>query len=178
MKSFMAAVCVLVVAGCSNVLMKEPFPDSTLTEQQKTELTGRWRIDDDVVSLAFTSNGIPWLAMVEWKDDRFQLNTYQLHFTKHGDALYLSMPAEPNETTNGYYFAEIKVGGQGITVWSPSVAAFEGLVKAGTLKGNVKTSGHAKEISLDTPAQEILELIATNPATIDYKNPLVFQKLD
>lgn len=178
MKSFMAAVCVLMVAGCSSVLMKEPFPDSTLTEQQKTELTGRWRIDDDVVSLAFASNGVPWLAMVEWKDDRFQLNTYQLHFTRRGDALYLSMPVEPNGEKGGYYFAEIKAGGGNITVWSPSVAAFEGLLKIGSLKGSVKTTGHAKEISLETPAQEILELIATNPATIDYKNPLVFQKLD
>lgn len=174
MKTFMAAVCILVAAGCSSVLMKEPFPDSALTEQEQTGLAGRWRIGDDVVSLAFASNGIPWLARVEWEDDHFRLDTYQLHFTKRGDALYLSMPAEPNGATNGYYFAEIKVGGQGIMVWGPDADAFEALVRDGILKGADGKNG----IILDTPAAEILELIATNPATIDYKNPLVFQRLD
>ena len=177
MKILPAIFCMAILAGCSSVTMKEPFPESELTKEEQGQLTGTWRLDETVAHVAFTSNGVPWLASVEWKDDGFVLTRSRLYFTKHNDSLYVCMPTEPDKTGE-YLFAEIKPTGQGINAWGPDTAYFGKLVESGTLKGSVKKGEHSTEVKLETPAVEILELIATNHATIDYKTPLLFQKLD
>ena len=178
MKLFMAGLCVLFMAGCSSVTMKEPFPESQLTEEEQGLLEGVWRIEGGIVHIALTSNGIPWLAMVEWEDDDFQMEKFRMHFTKHDGALYVSIPSEADGKEGGYLFAEFKQDGNQAFAWIPDEDFFAELVKNGQLKGTVEESKHSKSIALDNDAVEILELICTNHAAIDYKNPLLFQKLD
>ena len=71
MKSLVAILCVLFMAGCSSVTMKDPFPETQLTEEEQGLLEGDWHIGDGVISIAFASNGIPWMAAVDWEDDDF-----------------------------------------------------------------------------------------------------------
>ncbi|RKX38360.1 MAG: hypothetical protein DRP64_15815 [Verrucomicrobia bacterium] len=177
MKILSAVFCMAILVGCSSVTMKEPFPGSQLTEKEQNQLTGTWQLDESVVHVAFTSNGVPWLAAVEWQDNDFVLNKSRLYFTKHNDALYVCMPTESDETSE-YLFAEIKPAGKGINAWGPDAAYFGKLVESGTLKGSVERDEHSTSVKLETPAVEILELIATNHAAIDYKTPLLFRKLD
>ncbi len=177
MKILPAIFCLAILAGCSSVTMKEPFPESPLTEKEQKHLTGTWRLDESVVRVAFTSNGVPWLATVDWNADDFVLNKSRLYFAKRNDSLYVCAPIEPDETSE-YLFAEIKPTGKDVNAWGPDAAYFGKLVEDGTLKGSVKKGEHSTEVKLETPAVEILELIATNHAAIDYKNPLLFRKLD
>lgn len=177
MKIFPAILCVAILAGCSSVTIKEPFPESPLTPKEQQELTGTWRLEESVIQIAFTGNGVPWMAIVEWKDEDFALNKSRLYFTRHNEALYVCMPAEPGET-NKYFFAEIKPTDQSLVVWGPDADYCAQLVDRETLKGSVKRDKHSTTVSLETPAVEILELISTNQAAIDYKNPLLFQKLN
>ena len=121
MRILAAIFCLAILAGCSSVTMKEPFPESPLTEKEQKQLTGTWQLDESVVHVAFTSNGVPWLAAVEWKDDDFVLNKSRLYFAKRNDSLYVCMPTEPDETSE-YLFAEIKPTGKGVNAWGPDAA--------------------------------------------------------
>lgn len=177
MKILPAIFCMVIMAGCSSVIMKEPFPESKLTIEEQKKLTGIWRLDNSVMNVAFTSNGIPWMAGTDWRDEDFVLEKFRLYITRRDDTLYACMPAE-SDTTNEYLFAEIKLTGNGIIVWGPDAGYFADLVDNGTLKGSVKRGEHSVEVSLETSAIEILELISTNQAAIDYRNPLFYQKLD
>jgi hypothetical protein len=156
--------------------MQDSFQESQLTPKEQELLTGVFEADP-VVHINFDTNGTPWLATVKWEDDDFQLKKYRLTFTKRNKALYLSMPTEPGATGSNYFFAEIKPDHNGVYVWIPDADIFNQWIQDGKLRGTVKQEKHTKEILLDTPAVEILELITTNPAAIDYKNPLLFRKL-
>jgi len=177
MKLPVALLCVCFVAGCSSVLMKEPFPESKLADEEHSQLEGVWHIGDGVVIIAFASNGTPWMATVDWEDDDFVLNKSRLYFTKRNDSFYVCMPSEPGKT-NEYIFAEFNLDSGKALVWTPDEDIFEELIGSGTLKGFVEKDKHSKSISLETKAEEILELISTNSAVFDYKSPLLFQKLD
>ena len=167
----------LFMAGCSGVVMKEPFHESLLTEEEQGQLEGIWRFDGEVIRIAFASNGIPWIATVEWKGDDFVLNKSRLYFTKRNDSLYVCMPAEPGQT-NECLFAEFRVDDETAWVWIPDVDVFEELIGNGFLEGSIGEDKYSKLITLENEAEEILELISTNHVAMDYKNPLVFQKLD
>lgn len=177
MKILPAIFCMVIMAGCSSVTMRAPFPESQLTPEEQKKLTGTWRLDNSVMNIAFTSNGVPWMAGVDWRDEDFVLEKFRLYITRRDDALYACMPTEP-DVTNTYLFAEIKPVDDGIIIWGPDADYFAKLVDSGKLKGSVEKGEHAVEVTLEAPAVEILELISTNPAAIDYKNPLFYQKLD
>jgi len=179
MRILPAIFCMAILVGCSSVTMKEPFPESQLTKEEQAQLTGTWQLDGTVGHVAFASNGVPWLATVEWTDDDFVLGKSRLYFTKRNDSLYVCMPTEPDETSE-YLFAEIKpaANGENVNAWGPNAVFFGNLVANGQLKGSAEKDAHSITVELETPAVEILELISTNHAAIDYKNPLLFQKLD
>lgn len=174
MKSIFFIFCMIVLAGCSSVTMKEPFPESQLTQEEQAQLTGSWETDGEVIHIAFTSNSVPWLAGVDWENEDFQLEKYRLYFVKRNNALYVCMQDETNE----YLFAELKVENNNAFLWGPDTDYFEKLVESGKLKGSAKEDKYSATITLETAAADILELISTNQAAIDYKNPLLYRKLD
>lgn len=177
MKSFITMLCLVVMTGCSSVFLNEPFPDSQLTPEEQKELSGTWLLDNTVGYVRFTSNGIPWMAGIEWKDDGFVLGKSRIHFTKHNQTLYISMQIEPDRN-NEYLFGEIKPDGDKAYVWGPDPDYFAEQVKSGSLKGSVKKDKHSTSVSLETPPAAILELISTNHLAMDYKNPLILRKLE
>lgn len=179
MKILYAVLCAIILAGCSSVTMKEPFPETPLTAQEQQQLTGTWQLEGSVWQVAFTSNGIPWMAAVEWKDEDFRTSKSRLYFTRHNDALYVCMPTEPDREDE-FFFAEIKpvANGKRVNAWGPDIDYFVALAEGGLLKGTVNKGEHSITVRLDTPATEILELISTNPAALNYKEPLLFKKLD
>jgi hypothetical protein len=177
MKSVLAVLCLVILAGCSSVVMNEPFPDSQLTPEEQKQLSGAWLHENTVGHVRFNSNGVPWMAGVEWKDDDFHLQKTRLHFTKLNGTLYVCMPAESGRTGE-YLFGEIKADNDKVYVWGPDIGFFARQVESGILKGNVDKDKHTTSVSLETPAKEILELISTNHLAIDYKQPLVFRKLE
>lgn len=178
MKTMLPFLCMILLAGCSSVEMKEPFPVSQLSEKEREQLEGAWKVDEAVFYVAFASNGVAQLAGIDWdkEDEVFRLESFPLHFAKCNGALYVSMPQESDEPDR-FIFAELKTDSSTIVAWMPNLDLFEKLVDQGKLKGTVEKEKHSKEILLDMPAADILELISTNPATINYKDPLVFQRL-
>ncbi len=178
MKSMICALLALVLSGCSSVMMKGPFPDSKLTHEDMESLRGTWQLENTVVYLNFTTNGAPRMATVEWKDDRFSLLRHDLHIAKRNELFYISMLSDPVQETTEYLFAACKSRGQELVLWGPDVDFFKSQVETDKLKGTVKEEGRATEVKLSTPPAEILELIATNQAAIDFEEPLIFKKLD
>lgn len=176
MKFISALFCMALMAGCSSVTLKEPFPDSELTSEEQESLTGIWHLYDSVMHVEFNGNDIPWAATVEWKGEDFVLAKFRIHIAKRNDTLYACMPAEPG-STNQYLFAEIKPTGEAIIIWGPDAHYFSKQVKNGMLKGSVDEGKHTVDVVLDTPASDILALISTNPSAIRYKEPLYYQRL-
>lgn len=173
MKTLLSILCGLFLAGCTAVTMKEPFPETLLTEEERSGLEGVWQLEEMAINIAFTSKGVPWMAVVEWEEDEFQLQKYRLHFTKHNDALYFCMPTEPG-ITNEYFFVELKQDAKQVLVWLPNEDVFEALVE----KGLLAESADGDVLQLESSAKEILELISTNSAVFNYKEPMLLRKLD
>lgn len=167
---------ILALAGCSSVIVKEPFPASTLTEEQRDSLEGTWLIDQQVVHIGFAENGAAWLAFTEWEDNAFQLKQYRLGFSERNGSLYVSIPMAPG-ATNRYTFAEVKANGPQIVAWIPDIGFVEKQLGGATLKGVVEKS-NATQILLENPAAEVLDFFATTPGAFDYKNPLLFRRLE
>ena len=184
MKSLIAILCVLFMAGCSSVEMREPFPVSQLSEKERDQLEGTWKKDEAVFYVAFGSNGVTQLAWVERdkEDEAFKVESFPLHFAKRNKTLYVSFRMEGEDKgggePSGYFFMEVKPSDRQLIIWPPNADHFKQLVEGGTLKGSVNKNKHSTTVKLDAPAAEILELIATNPAAFNYREPTVFQKLD
>ena len=176
MKALISILCGMFLAGCSAVVLNEPFPESELPDEMRENLEGVWQLEEMAVNIAFTSNGIPWMAMVDWEGDTFRLLTYRLYFTKQNDSLFFCMPTEPGKT-NEYFFAEFKQNEGRIVVWNPSVDVFGQLVENGTLAGSQEKEKYSTSITLEDKAVKILELISTNSAAFNYKEPILLRKL-
>jgi hypothetical protein len=173
MKLIALVMIALMLTGCSSIVMQTPFPDTDLTKEEMSSLRGTWQLGEAALSIEFTTNGLPRMAFVEWKDGRFQLVERELHVTRRKDAYYLSLQAEEQ----GHLFAAFKPQQNEILVWGPDPAFFKNRIASGELKGSIKEESQSVEIMLTTPAHEILELIATEPAAIDYTDPLILKKL-
>ncbi|MDF7801843.1 hypothetical protein P4C99_20360 [Pontiellaceae bacterium B1224] len=177
MKSAITILCVLLLAGCSSVQMKEPFPVSDLSEEERNQLEGTWNVDDEVLQVAFTSNGVAHVAWMEWKDEAFQLKSFPVYVTKQDETLYISLRIE-DETADGYSFFELKPSDTKLIIWPPDVEFFKQLVENGTLEGKIEEDKYSDAVLLNALAVEILELISTNTAAFDYKEPAIFQRLE
>lgn len=181
MKTVFSILCIILLAGCSSVQMKEPFPVSQLSEQERDQLEGIWTADGEVVQVAFTSNGVAQLAWTEWEDEKFKMQTIPAYIAKKDETLYISLRLE-NETADsestGYTFLELKPSAKQLILWLPNVDTFKKVVESGQLKGSVEEERYSDTVLLDSPAVEILEYITTNAAAFDYKEPAVFQRVE
>ena len=158
--------------------MEQPFPDSTLTKEEMTALKGTWQLEDTVVYVDFTTNGLPVMSSVEWADGRHRLIHHDLHIVSREGSYFLSVLADPPDESKGHFFAPFRMRNREIVVWAPDVEFFENRIKDDKLKGRVKKDGDSTEIMLTAPPSQILDLIATNWAATDYEEPLIFKKLD
>lgn len=177
MKRYLIFV-LLLLAGCSSVVMNEPFPDSRLTDQDMEALQGTWQIGTAVLYLHFKSDGTPSMATVKWNENAFTLVEHHVHIAKRDSLFYLSVQAQPDEDPQGHHFAAIKPRSNEMVAWSPDVAFFKGMVESDKLQGSVKEGEHATQVMLDTPAQDVLELITSNSDAISYQNPLILQRIE
>ena len=185
MKTRLKIACMgllIILAGCSSVQMKEPFPVSQLSEQERDQLEGIWNVDDDVVQVAFASNGVAHVAWMEWENEAFQLTTFPVYLTKQDQTLYASFRFEGEtlgpKSSSGYSFFELKPSDNKLILWPPDVDYFKGLVESGKIKGSVEKDTYSDAVLLNTPAVKILELITTNAAAFDYKEPTIFQRVE
>jgi hypothetical protein len=178
MKIVLCALALLLLAGCSSVVMEGSFPDSTLSKEDMDALRGTWQLDNGVVYLNFTTNGMPIMSSVEWTDNRFMLMQHDLHIAKRNNLFYVSLLADPARDAKEHLFAACKSRDRELLVWGPDVDFFKNLVAEEKLMGSVRKEGKATQVRLSSPPAEILDLVATNSAAIDFKEPLIFKKLD
>lgn len=178
MKAVLCSIAVMVLAGCSSVVMQEPFPDSTLTREEMEALRGTWHSENDVFYVDFTTNGMPAMASVEWKNNQHTLIRHDLHIAKRGDSFYLSVNADTGDEPEEHVFAAFKPRDGEIIVWGPDLEFFKNQIAEEKLKGTVKEDGNATEIHLTSPSTVILERVATDRDAFDYDEPLIFKRLD
>jgi hypothetical protein len=181
MKTALTLLFIALLTGCSSVKMKEPFPMSQLSEKECQQLEGTWHVDDEVVQVAFTSNGVAQLAWMEWENETFQLKSVPVNITKKNETLYISLRIEDEKADSGspgYVFFELKPSVKQLILWPPNVDFFKTLVKSGKLDGSVTADKYSDTVFLNGPAVDILELITTNAAAFDYKDPAVFQRVE
>jgi len=175
MRVLVAMFCFVFIAGCSNVVIQEPFPYTRLSAEEQARISGTWLLDEDeVVYVRFNSKGIPWVVRVVWEDDEFHLVKRRLYFSKKDDTLYVSTLAYPDQPGE-YLFGEIKLHRGEAYVWGPEIDFFTRQVESEAIEGTVDEDKFT--VSLETPAAAILDLISLNDRAIDYKSPLVFRKL-
>ncbi|WP_405419541.1 hypothetical protein [Marinobacter flavimaris] len=175
MRLIVAMFCFVVMAGCSSVVIKEPFPDTRLSAEEQARIAGTWLLDEqELVYVRFNSKGTPWVVRVVWEDDEFHLVKRRLYFSKRDDTLYVSTLAYPDQPGE-YLFGEIKLHRGEAYVWGPEIDFFTRQVESEAIEGTVDEDKFT--VSLETPAAAILELISLNDRAIDYKSPLVFRKL-
>ncbi|VGO22526.1 hypothetical protein [Pontiella sulfatireligans] len=181
MKTWLSVLCIALLAGCSSVEMKEPFPVSPLSDEVRAQLEGTWQIDESVFHIAFASNGVAQLACMEWDEEKeaFEMKTFPLYFAKQGKVLYVSMRGEdePCAAPGGYTFMEVKPNDGQLVAWMANTDYFKEQVAAGKLKGTVEKDKHSTTVKLDAPSLEILGLISTNNAAFNYKEPIVLRRV-
>lgn len=168
----------LLLSGCSSVVMKEPFPDSPLTQQDIQALRGTWQLEDAVFHVDFTSNNAPRMASVRWEDDAFSLVEYNMHIAKRDGTFYFSVEALPEDDVQGHFFAALCLRNDEILIWGPDIDFFKSMVASNRLEGSVRQDEHTAQISITAPAAQVLELISTNAAAIDYEVPVIANKID
>ncbi len=179
MKALLFALATLCLAGCSSVVMEAPFPDAELSPEEMTALRGTWQLEDSVVYVNFTTNGVLNMVSVESDDGQFSLINHNAHIARQGDRLFISLQADPEDELQGHFFAAIKTrNNRELLVWGPDVTFFEEQVATEQLKGTVKKDEHSSEVRLTSPPEKILTLAASNPDAIDFEEPLIFKKID
>jgi len=183
MKTLLGIAC-LLLAGCSAVVMTQPFPNSRLSGEEQDKLTGSWRIAGEeeeaftgIYHVAFNSNGVPQLAVVDFEDDEFKLIKVPITVNQQNDKYYVSVQEDEADTNSPYFFMEFKPTSQGVVLWLPDKDALGGMVEAGILEGGYKDGKKKNNLRLTSPATNILELITTEYEVFDYKEPILMQRL-
>jgi len=177
MKALFILSFAVLLCGCSGVVLKEPLPETPLSNKEQKALTGTWLLEDSILYLAFTNDGKPKLTSVEWEDNAFQLIEHKVVFSKTNDTIFVSIESNEKDNPAVYYFGEIKTDNSIALVWLPNPDIFEMLVDKGLLSGEITRKKRAKQILINAPGEAVLSLLSTNSAAINYKSPLIFRKI-
>lgn len=175
MKTFWTVILGALLAGCSAVTMREPFPETKLPEEVRQNLNGTWMVvGEGLVYYMDTSiNRKPTLAWVDENESGLFLEKARIYFTQTNDSLYACMPTDKG-VTNEFLFGELKVEEDLVVIWTPSENIFERLVESGKLE-----AGRNEDVlTLESPAADILKLVSTNSAAFNYKGPILLRRLD
>ena len=180
----LAGLCALFLTGCSAVVMNEPFPNTPLPAKEQDKLTGSWMVAGEkteafpgIYHVAFNSNGVPQLAVVDFEDDQFKLMQIPITVNQQGENFYLSVREDEADTNSPYIFMEFKATSQGVVLWLPDKEALGGMVEAGILEGGYKDGKKKNNLLLTTPSTNILKLITTEYEVFNYKEPILLQRL-
>jgi len=178
MRTMLIVLATILLYGCSTVVIEKPFTDTALSDQEKASMRGTWQTGNAVVYVDFTSNGIPRMASVDWQDDQFQIVNHDLHIIGVSNTHYLTISADPGNAEAGYLFAEFKSDDRVLLVWAADVDFFKTQVEEEDLKGTVTRKDKAYQVRIDISPEDLLELLRTTPEAINYRDPLIFRKID
>lgn len=170
--AIIAALGLVLCYGCSTVTMKQPLAQSELTEQERQDMAGTWVGDKTVLYLQFNAQGSPVLAAVEWKNDAFSVNKFDLHITRSGSNSYLSVK---DDKSGRYLLAQFHVKDNQALVWAPEVKAFAELIRQGTLHGEAvkDQDSPASEVRIEDPADSVLKVLNASDKLFNYKEPVL-----
>lgn len=170
----------LVAPGCSSVKTTQPLSSNPEPiDQDKFE--GVWLLDDSVVHVQFSSNGVAKIAGLEWEDDRFQINRAEAIVTKGNKHNFISLRCQEDDGKwDGYYFLPYKFTHQGdLVLWPPVPGAFEGMIEKKKLQGIVKKDEYTTAITITNAPARLLEVIddPDNLNLFNYREPTILKKV-
>jgi hypothetical protein len=165
--------------------MQDPFPATPLSAGEQDALAGSWKVDNGeegsgffaTYHVAFASNGVAQLAVVDFKDGQFKLARLPIHFTRTADHYYLSVPVDEEPGCNHFVFMEFRPTPQGALLWLPDKHTIGGMVEADILEGDYEDGDQKNNLILTTPANRILDLITNEYQVFNYREPILLKRL-
>jgi len=206
MKRLLSGLCVMLglilLVGCQAVTSTAMIGDKS--EKVAQAVQGVWKFNDAVFYAKATGNGRVDLSTVQWKDDKWQLQTFTLYATTLGDHAYLNVqPVENNASQSTakpsdkeakdapvptyailQLLYDVDSGARtadSLVVLMPRQQAFESAVTQGKLPGKVdgKSEGKpAPHVHLTASAQVLNAFVqAAGQKLFDDAHPQVLTRL-
>lgn len=166
----------MAMVGCQSV-------DSTAMLGQPSEtvakaVNGVWKLNDAVFyAKALGHDGQVQLASVQWKKDKWQMQTYTLYATTLGDQAYLNLSTQTGDQAKAdsvqkYHFMkllyDVKSGQKpkyGMVILNPKLGSFVDAVKDGKLPGKVdldKKTNEPTNVHLTATAEALAAFVQGN----------------
>lgn len=179
----LAALAVVVLAGCHEVVTKQPLPQAKLSAEEQARFAGTWvlKLGDEGATymVAFDCAGAVHLAAMDWDGRQFTSEQAVVVIArgKHSDADsgFLSVPDDDKGKPASYGLMRYGfVSADDLLLWWPDPAPFDAAIKAGRLKG--KSGEHATELTASP--QEVLDFLddPANPPLFAYDKPLLLHR--
>ncbi len=172
-------VLVAAVCGCSSVTLQQPLSSAgSVADKEKFE--GLWVIDDQPIVVRFTEDGVGQVAVVEWKEDAFQLVRGEFVITESKPNNFVSLRFQENgQWPERYHFVQYSFTPQGdLLLWIPDISRFEEAVTDGLLAGEVMKQQHSTEVRLSGSSEAVLQFLsdAGQPDLFRYREPIVLRR--
>lgn len=175
-----AAACLLVLAACSPVLVREPLP-ATAGPDELARFEGAWLSGRDVTRVRVEAGQPLAIAGMEWRDGRFQVDRGEVVVTAVEERGFLSVRVkEADGWMDGWYLVEYRFTSDGdLLVWMPHTAAFADAVEAGDLTGVVEHTDTSTTVTLTGPPERTLAYLEDHDGVMlfDYRDPMVMRRL-
>ena len=168
-------------SGCSSVTTTHPLSsDHKSIDREKFE--GVWQMDESVVHVKFSPNGIAQIAGLKWDKDEFRMGKAKAIVTegKKHNFLSVQFQEDTGEWASGYYFLAYKFTDQGdLILWLPVPEVFEASVETKQLQGTIEEGEYSKNVTITNEPGALLEIIndPDNLQAFDYTEPMVLKKI-
>jgi hypothetical protein len=177
---FLGVVLASAFTGCTSVTLLQPLP-ATSDATERARLEGEWIAEDQILYVRFGRDGLGQIAGVDWKDDRFRLETGEIIASQGGKHHYLSVRVRTNgEWEHHYYFVQYDFTPQGdLVLWLPDANAFEAAVRMGKLQGTVEKTKYVHNVEITSPPEVILAFLKDpgNEELFDTEDPMILGRL-
>ncbi len=164
------------LAGCTGVDSREPVGTAPAVLAPE-EWNGTWMIPQQgslFINVLDGDEGLVQIAVVEKKDEKLVLKSFDAQIRESGSWSFVSLKAEPEDTT--YFWMRIRNENGQITLWLPSAGKFAPLVKEGVLPGEVADKG---KVTLGKLTDEHLRIITSceKGVLMEWEHPLILYRM-
>ncbi len=185
-------IAIVLLTSCATVVSKHPVGISKYNISTN-DWNGTWLSHNGIINIKVIdkNNGIIQLALIEYKNDKFKLETVTIQILKGKQWLYANILEMENKKANEEFFwGKIKKQENQIVFWLPSTESFTKAAESEKLhaiidKSEPITNGREivqemglGEVKLLDDPEKIIDLIENKGSSFFYwENPIVLIKL-
>lgn len=159
MSRAVALALLWLLAGCDAVTLPEPLGG---TPVDAAALQGAWLAETpepQTLHVRQPEPGRLLLAWVDWRQERFVLDTGEALARRDGEQHYFSM-RDPDQPDSGFLFVRYRQpAADRLELWPPQVEAFRQAVEQGQLAGRVLADRYSTRVLLTGPAEDLARFL-------------------